>query len=85
MLDWVPYSNQYICGLEGKKGKYNFFRVFYDSSTSKTELKKYRLKCTLPGFKTDLGLFLTESEAKIYADSAYSKWLRNTELQEVDF
>lgn len=79
-MQWEPYSGRYISGILAKLGKWEIFRIFSDSSTSRDSECKYILKCKLPGIKETIGHFKSETEAKTKAESVFKYWMNGAGL-----
>lgn len=81
MINWEIKESMYSHTLVGKLGKYQAFSIFWDSGTSRGEDKKYKLTCSLNGIKSNLGNFVSESEAKNYAETKIVPlWLKGSGL-----
>jgi len=64
--------------IKGYQGKWQTFLIYYNGLRPKdSDIPPYKLKCTLPGIKEDLGNFKTERIAKDKAQTIMRYWLDN--------
>ena len=81
-MQWDKKETKYINYDVMYLGNYVIMTIFNDGSRSKTEPKKFKLTCALPGFKPVLGYFVDVVTGRQYAEKAFAQWLTNTGLQE---
>lgn len=74
-MEWTNDIRKFSSGKILLLGKWNVASVFYDGCRSKDDPKAYRVTCSLPGIKTDLGNFENESEAMIKVEEAVRYWV----------
>ena len=80
-MQWEQYSDGYVQGLRAKLGRWEIFRVYYNSCISRTASNKYTLKCKLPGIKDTIGNFETEKRAQDMAEAILKTWLSEAKLK----
>lgn len=76
---WERSNHAYTNSILGKVGKYQFFSIVWDSSSSNRD-KPEKLFCRLPGIKDHIANFATQEEAKERAERVLELWLNNSGL-----
>ncbi len=74
-IRWERDTRQWANGYHGFLGKAMVFGTYWDASSSKDCYKKIKLTCTLAGYKSDLGNYAGEDEARVRAERVLLKWL----------
>jgi hypothetical protein len=80
MIIWKTKQEKYSNGENGYVGPYKFFSISYTSFRGPNDNKCWRLNCSLPGIKTDLGKFEKKEQGKSKADMVLDMWLKKTGL-----
>ena len=80
-LLWKDSDGQYTSGEHGYLGKYKVFTIFYNSTRSKSDTEnEWRIGCSLPGIKRELGCAKTMEEAKRFCQKVLNQWTENAGL-----
>ena len=80
MLKWIKKKERYATGENGYLGRFICFHYYWNagspSKNDKGETFPWVLCCFLPGFKSVLGDYLNEKEAKEKAERSLRNWLK---------
>lgn len=81
LLTWEKAKGQYASGSDGFRNGVPLFSYHYDASRPKdSKLPPWKLTCSLPRIKSNLGNFENEDAAKAKAEEAFAYWLKITDL-----
>lgn len=74
-IKWKQKTHKYSNGKVGYVGKWKCFSIDWDSGTSQSDNKKYKLTTTLPGLKSVIANYEKEEDAKERAISVLDFWM----------
>jgi hypothetical protein len=80
-LVWRDSEGEYTSGEYAYLGKYKVFSVYYNATRSKgDDANVWRISCSLPGIKPDLGCAETDEMAKAFCQKVIDMWIKNAGL-----
>lgn len=76
-IQWASVPGSSVQREDAYVGRWVVASIFYDSSRSQSESKKWAVSCSLPGIRSHLGYYYSAAEAKVRAAAAVKYWFQH--------